>query len=75
MKISIAALALALVSGSLLGGTAQAALVTNGSFDNTSGQFTNNAGGGDDVDVGSNAITGWTISGSYAVLWIPGGGQ
>jgi Protein of unknown function (DUF642) len=72
MKTSIAALALALMSGMLLCGTAQASLITNGSFDNTSGQFTNNSGaGGDLVDVGSNAITGWTISGSYALLWVP----
>jgi uncharacterized protein DUF642/PEP-CTERM motif-containing protein len=76
MKIFPAFLmAAALPAGVLLSGAAEANLVTNGSFDNTSGQFVNNAGGGDDVPVGSNAISGWTISGIYDVLWIPGGGQ
>jgi hypothetical protein len=45
-------------------------LITNGSFDNLSGQFSDTTGQGGDNQVAPNAITGWTTAGNYSVLWI-----
>jgi hypothetical protein len=68
----VAAIAL---SASVLANEARANLITNGGFDDVDGKFVDNTGnGGDVVAVGSSDITGWTISGDYAVLWIPNGG-
>jgi hypothetical protein len=58
-----------------LASEARANLITNGGFGDPDGNFAaNDPGGGDLVSPGSTDITGWTISGSFALGWIPSGG-
>jgi uncharacterized protein (TIGR03437 family) len=47
-------------------------LLTNGDFEN--GTFIANAGqGGDSLNVGSTAMTGWTVIGGHPIAWLPTG--
>jgi hypothetical protein len=70
MNSKIAILA-GLVAAAFASENAQANLITNGSFDNTSGQWTDGTGqGGDLIAPASNAITGWSVAGGYPLLWV-----
>jgi hypothetical protein len=61
------------VSAALLGiglpGAAQANLLTNGSFEDTT-NFVNQGNDTMDLDVGSTLMPGWTVAGSHYVSWI-----
>lgn len=52
--------------------TAQADLITNGGFEDSSG-FMAGAGNTMDVPAGSSAIAGWTVFGGAGVAWIGSG--
>ena len=55
-------------------GVAQAALITNGSFENPNSTFTDNTPGGNtamNLSVGATSVTGWTVI-NDAITWIKG---
>lgn len=65
----LASRSLALIGSLVIAGSAHANLLTNGSFEN--GQYVDNNGGAgaDRLEVGSTAITGWTVIGGSNIAW------
>jgi uncharacterized protein (TIGR03437 family) len=59
-------------TATLLATAGMANLLTNGSFE--TGTYTATAGqGGDSLNVGSTAMTGWTVVGGHPIAWLPTG--
>ena len=64
--VTVLALAVAGLFGS---GTAQANLLTNGSFEDTT-NFVDQGNDTMDLDVGSTLMPGWMVAGSHYLSWI-----